>query len=211
MTLRRSLRRHWGREQLTRAPSRSVSDRPQRGRGSTLVRVLGPALAACLTVGLLTGSSHALPSDLVAAYAFDAGSGSSVADASGNGNGGVFEGGVSWVASGKFGSALSFNGSNARVRVADAASLDLTSALTVEAWVYPAAAQQGWRTVVQKETDSYFLAASSDAGGLRPASGAAVGGALVYGRTGWREKSDCSESQTSQVGMKVTELARPES
>ena len=46
--------------------------------------------------------------------------------------------------------ALSFNGTSARVRVADSASLGLTSAVTLEAWVYPAASQSGWRAVVQK-------------------------------------------------------------
>ena len=62
--------------------------------------------------------------------------------------------------------------------VADSASLDLTSAVTLEAWVYPAVAQSGWRAVVQKETDSYLLHASSGAGGLRPAAGVTVGAAV---------------------------------
>ena len=105
-----------------------------------------------------TGAAPPPPSaTLVAAYAFDEGSGTSVADLSGNGNGGALQG-ASWTTSGKFGSALSFNGSSARVRVEDAASLDLTSGVTVEAWVYPAAAQSGWRAVVQKEADFVSVA-----------------------------------------------------
>ena len=104
------------------------------------------------------------PGNLVAAYAFDEGSGSSVADLSGNGNTGQV-GSATWTSAGKFGSALSFDGSSSRVRVDDSASLDLTSAVTLEAWVYPAVAQSGWRAVVQKETDSYLLHASSGAGG----------------------------------------------
>ena len=38
---------------------------------------------------------------------------------------------------GKFGGALSFNGTNARVDVPDAASLHLTTGMTLEAWVKP--------------------------------------------------------------------------
>ena len=88
-------------------------------------------------------------SGLVAAYGFNAGSGSSVADASGRGNGGMVSG-AAWSASGRFGSALSFDGVNDWVTVADSASLDLSSGMTVEAWVRPSKAG-GWRTVVVKE------------------------------------------------------------
>ena len=125
-----------------------------------------------------TGAAPPPPSaTMVAAYSFDEGSGTTVADASGNGNGGALQG-ASWTSAGKFGSALSFNGTSARVRVEDSASLDLTSAVTLEAWVFPAASQSGWRAVVQKEVDSYLLHASSGAGGLRPAAGVTVGGAV---------------------------------
>ena len=51
-------------------------------------------------------------STLVAAYAFDEGSGSSVADLSGNGNTGQV-GSATWTSAGKFGKALTFNGSSA--------------------------------------------------------------------------------------------------
>ena len=72
----------------------------------------------------------------------------------------------------------------ARVSVPDAASLDLTTAVTIEAWVYPAAAQSGWRAVVQKEPDSYILSASSGVS-LEPAGGITVSGdvPIVYGPT----------------------------
>jgi hypothetical protein len=134
-------------------------------------------------VSATTGAAPPPPSaTLVAAYAFDEGSGSSVADVSGNGNAGTVQG-ATWTTTGKFGKALSFNGSSSRVQVADSTSLDLASGATVEAWVYPAAAQTGWRTVVQKQADSYLLHASSDAGGLRPAAGVTVGASVptVFG------------------------------
>src|SRR6188472_1929439 len=148
----------------------------RRNRGS--IRRGGYALALLLGFGLLAGpAQNATPSDLVAAYAFDEGAGTSVADLSGNGNAGVLDG-ASWTTAGKFGGALSFNGSSARVRVPDSASLDLTTQATLEAWVYPAATQSGWRAVVQKEPDSYLLSASTHVGALRPGAGVTVGGSV---------------------------------
>jgi hypothetical protein len=84
---------------------------------------------------------------LVAAYGFEEGSGSIVADASGNGNSGTISG-ATWSSSGRFGKALSF-GPGALVSVNDAASLDLTSGMTLEAWVYPTSLS-GWMNVIYK-------------------------------------------------------------
>jgi hypothetical protein len=104
----------------------------------------------------------------VAAYSFDEGLGSSAADASGNGNTGAI-GSASWITTGKFGNALSFNGTNARVTVGDSASLDLTTAMTLEAWVYPTATS-GWRDVIYKgPNDIYYLEGRSPGG--PPATG----------------------------------------
>jgi hypothetical protein len=125
-----------------------------------------------------TGAAPPPPSaTLVAAYSFDEGSGTSVADASGNGNGGQI-GSATWTTAGKYGKALTFNGTNARVQVPDAPSLDLTSAATLEAWVFPAVAQSGWRAVIQKESDSYLLSASTHVGDLRPGAAVTVGGSV---------------------------------
>ena len=57
---------------------------------------------------------------LVAAYAFDEGSGTTVADASGNGNNGTVAN-ATWTTGGKYGNALSFNGTSSRVTIPDAA------------------------------------------------------------------------------------------
>ena len=86
----------------------------------------------------------------VAAYGFDAGSGTSAADQSGNGNTGTIAN-ATWATNGKFGKALSFNGTNASVTVADSSSLDLTSGMTLEGWVNPNAGGD-FRTLVVKET-----------------------------------------------------------
>ena len=97
---------------------------------------------------------------LVAAYAFDEGSGTVATDASGTGNVATVNG-PAWVA-GKYGNALSFDGVNDIVSVADANSLDLTSGMTLEAWVKPASVSN-WSTVLLKErAHANELVVSSD-------------------------------------------------
>jgi hypothetical protein len=86
---------------------------------------------------------------LVAAYAFNEGSGTTASDRSGKGNTGTLSG-ATWSTAGHSGAALSFDGVNDRVNVADSTSLDVTSGMTIEAWVYPTALS-GWRTVALKE------------------------------------------------------------
>src|SRR5262249_40455796 len=71
------------------------------------------------------------PSGLVAAYGFNEGSGTSVTDASGNGNNGTVSN-TTWSTAGKFGGALQFNGSSSLVTVPDSASLHLSSGMTLE-------------------------------------------------------------------------------
>ena len=120
----------------------------------------------------------AQPPGLVAGYSFDAGSGTTVADVSGNGNTGTITG-ATWVA-GRYGGGLSFNGTSNVVRVASSASLNLASAMTLAAWIRPTAAQSGWRTIMQRETDAYFLNASNDTGALRPSGGGTIGGSVPW-------------------------------
>ena len=97
---------------------------------------------------------------LVAAYGFDEGSGTVVSDVSGNGNNGTISG-ATWTSSGKYGSALTFNGTSARVTVNDAASLRLTGGMTLEAWVYPSSVSSAWRDVIYKGDDNYYLEGTS--------------------------------------------------
>lgn len=100
-------------------------------------------------------------SNLVAAYGFEEASGTIATDASGNGNSGAIIGGI-WI-TGKFGSALLFNGTNTMVSVNDSASLDITTALTLEAWVKPTSLGNpgGWKDIIFKSADIYFLMAVS--------------------------------------------------
>ena len=97
----------------------------------------------------------------VAAYAFDEGSGTTVTDLSGNGNNGTLAN-TTWAATGKYGKALSFNGTSSRVTIPDSASLHLTSGMTLEAWVNPATTTAAWRDVIYKGNDNYYLEGTSD-------------------------------------------------
>ena len=116
------------------------------------------------------------PTGLVGAWAFDESSGTTAVDQSGRGNPGTISN-ATRVTTGRFNSALLFNGSNAWVTVADAATLDLTTGMTLEAWVRPSVAG-GWRTVVAKDqpgTLNYGLYAN--ASGSFPGAEVFVGGA----------------------------------
>ena len=79
---------------------------------------------------------------LVASYGFNEGAGTTAADVSGNGNTGTLAS-ATW-STGKSGGGLLFNGTNAWVTVNDVAALDLTTGMTLEAWVNPSALS-GWR------------------------------------------------------------------
>ena len=84
-----------------------------------------------------TATTSAPPiTGLVAAYGFDTGSGTSTPDQSGNSNNGTLSN-ATWTTTSKFGQALSFNGSNAAVTIPDHNTLDLTTGMTLEAWVQP--------------------------------------------------------------------------
>jgi uncharacterized repeat protein (TIGR01451 family) len=121
------------------------------------------------TIGNPTGG-------LVAAYAFDEGSGTTVTDLSGNGNTGALAN-TTWTSSGKYGGALAFDGSTSRVTIADAASLRLTTGMTLEAWVNPAVVTDAWRDLIYKGNDNYFLMATTNGGA--PGGGGIFGGADV--------------------------------
>ena len=126
-------------------------------------------------VGATTQSGGGAPPGLVAAYAFDEAAGSTLSDASGNGNTGTISG-ATWT-SGRYSYGLAFNGSSARVNVQDAPSLDLTSAMTLEAWVKPTTVTSSWRDVIYKGNDNYYLMATSSPGGTaRPVGGATIAG-----------------------------------
>jgi Concanavalin A-like lectin/glucanases superfamily/Bacterial Ig domain len=132
---------------------------------SPLTMAFAVAIAAMFSTSIASAQS----AGLVAAYSFDEGTGTTAADSSGNGNSGTLINGATWSTTAKFGAAASFDGSNDRIDVADSNTLDLTSGMTLEAWVRPTA-NSSYRTVVLKEVPgelAYSLyAADSDHGAL---------------------------------------------
>ena len=133
-----------------------VRDRePRRSRAgahtATITVTAAGATGSPKTVAVTLNVASAPPptAGLVAAYGFDEPSGTVVNDASGAGNPGVISG-ATRIAAGRFGGGLSFDGVNDWVTVAHAPSLDMTTAMTLEAWVYPTITT-GWRTAILKE------------------------------------------------------------
>jgi hypothetical protein len=106
---------------------------------------------ATATIMSVTVNNAVPSSGLVAAYNFNEGTGTSLTDRTGLGHTGAIAG-AAWTTQGRLGSALTFDGVNDWVTIADANDLDFTSGFTVEAWVYPTALGSGaWRTVLLKE------------------------------------------------------------
>jgi hypothetical protein len=85
---------------------------------------------------------------LVVALGFDEGARTSTSDASGSNNNGTIPG-ATWTV-GRFGGALSFDGVNDLVSVADSTSLDPSSGMTLQAWLQPRALG-GYTTAILKE------------------------------------------------------------
>jgi chitodextrinase len=92
---------------------------------------------------------------LVAAYSFNEGTGPTVGDASGNGNTGTING-ATWTTAGKYGGALSFNGSSNYVDLGNPPSLHITGSMTWSAWIYATGTPAD---------DGQIIAKSGDGGG----------------------------------------------
>jgi hypothetical protein len=81
-----------------------------------------------------TGPSLSAPQLM---YGFDEGSGTTTADASGNDRTATLQYGVGWTSAGKAGTALLFDGNDDAVEIPSSPPVALTTAFTLEAWVYP--------------------------------------------------------------------------
>jgi hypothetical protein len=82
-------------------------------------------------------------------WLFEEKDGAAIRDSSKNGNDGKAEATVKHVA-GKFGSALSLNGTNAWVTVTDNDSLDLQGAWTITAWINVNTTEVNWGHIIGK-------------------------------------------------------------
>jgi hypothetical protein len=152
---------------------------------------------------------------LVAAYGFNESSGTGVVDISGNNNNGTLGSGVTRTATGKFGGALVFNGTSGLVTIPNSASLQLTTGMTLEAWVNPSVVNSAWRDVVYKGNDNYYLSGTSTNAG-RPAVGGtfsipeAYGTAILATNT-WTHLAATYDRVTLRLyvnGVQVSSLAR---
>ena len=135
-------------------------ERCEGGGCAAFVQVSTPSATACTDTDLASGTTYryriraedaagnlgpysnvadvttpATPPGLVAAYSFDAGSGTIVEDVSGNGNAGKIVK-AAWTSAGRYGNALSFNGRSSYVNLGNPAGLYLTGSMTWSAWVY---------------------------------------------------------------------------
>jgi hypothetical protein len=115
-------------------------------------------VAICIFIFMSHQSSWAdLTTGLVGYWNFDEGSGTIANDLSGNNNDGtIFDGatpGATWTSSGVYGGALSFDGTNDYVLVPDDDSLDLSSGMTIAAWIN-SGSTSGARVIAAKWDDN---------------------------------------------------------
>src|SRR5262249_50885505 len=128
------------------------------------------------------------------------------------GNNGTITAGT-WSTAGKYGKALQFNGTSSLVTVPDAASLHLTSAMTLEAWVNPSTVSAAWRDVIYKGNDNFYLETTSS-NGSKPDAGLIAGGtyADVFGTAAlaantWSFLTETYDGSTVRLYVNGTQVA----
>jgi Concanavalin A-like lectin/glucanases superfamily len=93
------------------------------------------------------------PSGAIASWALDETSGTTTKDSTGNGHTGTVTS-PSWV-EGKYGKALSFNGTSSCVSVPNTTDLQLKGPFTLETWVKPSTLKQG-APIFFKESEGFY-------------------------------------------------------
>ena len=123
-------------------------------------------------------STVTIPMGLVAAYDFDEGSGTTVTDASGHGLTGTIVG-ATWTTQGRYGNALSFDGTSSYVDLGNPPSLQITGSMTWSAWVKAMADpvddgqiiaksddNSGWQFKTSPDTGPHTFAVAASAAGI---------------------------------------------
>lgn len=126
---------------------------------SRSVRSMGlpTKLAVPVVVGVLAAS--VARADVVAYWGLNEGSGQTTYDATGNGNTGTLQNGVSWTNDSRSGSALYFDGLDDRVSVIKTPSVDLTQQVTLDAWIKRDSPQNG---TILSRNGPFFIAVRND-------------------------------------------------
>jgi len=119
------------------------------------------AVAASVNVTV----SNTLPTGVLAAYSFNAGSGTTAVDTSGNGITGTLSA-ATWTSGGKYGNALSFNGTTSYVSLGNPTQLKGTGSMTWAAWVKATATPPDDGNIISKQNGSsgWQLKTSPDTG-----------------------------------------------
>ena len=109
-------------------------------RSVRFTRWVSVCLVAMLVIGVVTALTtprvgQAASEGLIAAYGFNEGLGTTVNDAAGLTGLGAING-AAWT-TGKYGAALAFNGTSNWVTIGSTNALNLTTGMTLEAWVRP--------------------------------------------------------------------------
>ena len=116
------------------------------------------------SAGVQAPTLSGIPAGLVAYYNFNEGAGTVVHDSSGNANNGAI-GGATWAASGQYGSGVTFGSCGSPVQIPPSGSLNLTSGLTMEAWVNPNSMTSGNDVILRYcgwEASCYVLEPNSN-------------------------------------------------
>ena len=196
----------------TKAQAMWIPSRKRRGRMARICSAVTIAVALGVAELAWAPASMAASSGLVAAYAFDEGSGTTVTDASGNGNNGTITN-ATWVTTGKYGDALKFNGTSSLVTIPDAASLHLSTGMTLEAWVNPSTVNSAWRDVIYKGNDNFYLEATStnaskpDAGMIAGGSYADAIGTAKLTASAWSFLTETYDGSTLRLYVNGTQVA----
>jgi chitodextrinase len=120
------------------------------------------------TLSPLSNVATAIPlSGLVGAYAFNEGTGTTTVDSSGYGNNGSLIN-TAWTTSGRYGNALSFNGSSSYVDLGSPGQLQMPGSMTLEAWIYATGTPPDDGQIISKDSppnaSGWHLKTSADTG-----------------------------------------------
>ena len=163
----------------TTAPYGVTWDTRAGANGSdTLTAVARDAAGNTATSAGITVTVANTAAGPVAAYGFNESTGALAGDSSGSGNNGTLVNGPTHSSTSKYGLALQFDGVNDMVTVPDANSLDLTTAMSIEAWVRPTALGS-WRTVVLSNPATWSTRSTPARGSRTPTRGGHLPGSAL--------------------------------